>query len=140
MQSENLREVGRMSSSRWGVVKNLCCEHTSLALKFENAETQTRTMASEYWFCRFYDEARLKNGLPGFDIETGIHYYCPKQFSSFIAFKTHAGKVHRGRSDSRLRFKHVIAQPPKERLGVHYLCCVRLIGRTQNIIMQVTCF
>ena len=74
-------------------------------------------MASEYWLCRFYDEARLKKGLPGFDIETGIHYYCPKQFSSFIAFKTHAGKVHRGRSgtNSGLRFKHVIAQPPKEK-------------------------
>ena len=53
-------------------------------------------------------------GLPEFDIETGIHYYCPKHFSSFIAFKTHAGKVHRGRSNSGLRFKHVIAQPPKE--------------------------
>ena len=74
-------------------------------------------MASEYWFCRYYDEARLRKGLPGFGIETGIHYYCPKQFSSLIAFKTHAGKVHCGRSgtNSGLKFKHVIAQPPKEK-------------------------
>ena len=26
----------------------------------------------------------------------------------------------------------------RKRLGVHYLCCVRLIGRTRNIIMPVT--
>ena len=46
---------GRISSSRWRVVKIVCCEHTSLALKFENdfsnikknaAETQTRRRPS----------------------------------------------------------------------------------------------
>ena len=105
-----------------------------------NLERRLETMASEYWFCRYYDEARLRKGLPGFDIETGIHYYCPKQFSSLIAFKTHAGKVHRGRSgtNSGLRFKHVIAQPPKEkaRSALPVLRAVRLIGRTRSIVMM----
>lgn len=67
-------------------------------------------METHHWYCRFFDQVRVKKGLPLVDERTGQQFFCPKIFSSFHSFRTHAFKCHAKdiAGGAGLAFKHVI--------------------------------
>ena len=76
----------------------------------EYLEGHDYDMETHHWYCRFFDQVRVKKGLPLVDERTGQQFFCPKIFSSFHSFRMHAFKCHAKdiAGGAGLAFKHVI--------------------------------